>query len=120
MHDILKFAGGHFILSGVVVSQSGLIGLLKRRRLATRGSIRGGHRPRSGTRCRSGRTATHLSTGLAAGRGILDVLQLCLQVLDRLIQLGDTRLHFVDRVVQGLHLAGDGVQFAAAGFGLRI
>ena len=46
-------------------------------------------------------------------------LQLRLQVRDRFIQLGDTRLQLVDRIVQRLHLSGDAVHFAAHRIVLR-
>ena len=40
--------------------------------------------------------------------------------MDGLVQLGDAGLELVDRVVERLDLAGDGVQFAVAGLALRI
>ena len=58
--------------------------------------------------------------GARSGGRSLDVLQLRLQILNRLVELGDARLQLVDRIVQRLHLAGDGIQLAAARFALRV
>ena len=50
----------------------------------------------------------------------LHILQLRLQVRERLVELGDARLQLVHRIVQRLHLPGDGVHLAVDGIALRV
>ncbi len=59
-------------------------------------------------------------TRRGAGGRALDVLQLGLQILNRFVELGNAGLELIDGIVEGLHLAGDRIQLAAARFGLRI
>jgi hypothetical protein len=115
VHHVLELAGGHVVPGGVVVAHAGLEGLLERRNLV-------GRRDAAGQAVRGRRYATgrESACGRSTGGRALDVLQLGLQVLYRFIQLGNAGLQLVDRVVQRLHLAGDGVQLAVARLALRV
>jgi hypothetical protein len=79
----------------------------------------------------TGRRTTWTCSGLGPIRGAwgrlcaggwraLDVLQLALQVLDRLVELGDARLQFVNGVIERLNLSGGGIDFAAQAVALLV